>query len=70
LFSFVVESIFEALSGCAALHPDPENSADGDDDAFLDGSNFEVFNGDADQEFSQVGRVRSDFANDSRYAPY
>ena len=65
-----VEPIFESMSGCAALHPDPEDEADGDDDAFVDASNFEVFNGDADQELSQVGRVRSDFANSNRYAPY
>lgn len=58
------------MSGCAALHPDPEDQADGIDDAFVDTSNFEVFNGDADQELSEVGRVRSDFANNSRYAPY
>ena len=58
------------MSGCAALHPDPEGEADGNDDAFVDASNFEVFNGDADQELSQVGRVRSDFVNSSRFAPY
>ena len=58
------------MSGCAALHPDPEEEVDGDDGAFVDASDFEAFNGDADQELSQVGRVRSDFVNDSRYAPY
>jgi len=58
------------MSGCAALHPDPEDEVGGDDDAFVDTSDFEVFNGDPDQELSQVGRVRSDFVNDNRYAPY
>jgi nucleotide-sensitive chloride channel 1A len=58
------------MSGCAALHPDPEEEVDADDGAFVDASDFEAFNGDADQELSQVGRVRSDFVNDSRYAPY
>lgn len=58
------------MSACAALHPDPEVGGDGDDDAFVDPSNFEVFNGDADQELSQVGRVRRDFVENNRYAPY
>jgi len=58
------------MSGCAALHPDPEVEVDGSDDALVDASNFEAFDGDTDQELSQVGRVRSDFANDNRYAPY
>ena len=69
-FAFAVEPIFESMSGCAALHPDPEEDADGNDDAFVDPPNFEVFDGDADQELSQAGRVRSDFVNNSRYAPY
>jgi len=58
------------MSGCAALHPDPEDGVDENDDAFVDPSNFEVFNGDADQELSQVGRVRRDFVNNNRFAPY
>lgn len=58
------------MSVCAALHPDPVVEADGNDDAFVGASNFEVFDGDADQELSQVGRVRRDFINDNRYAPY
>ena len=44
------------MSSCAALHPDPEEEVDGNDDTFVDPSNFEVFDGDADQELSQVGR--------------
>lgn len=43
---------------------------DDDEDAFVDEGEFETFNGDEDQELSEVGRVRSDFVNDSRYAPY
>jgi len=42
------------------------------DDAFIDAdeSAFETFTGDEEQELSEVGRVRSNFVNDSRYAPY
>lgn len=43
---------------------------DEEDDAFIDSSAFETFNGDEDQELSEVGRVRSNFVNDNRYAPY
>jgi len=52
-----LEPIFESMSGCAALHPDPEEEIDENDSAFVDPSNFEVFNDDADQELSQVGRA-------------
>lgn len=70
-----VEPIFEALSYCASLHPDPmdENDMDDDDDAFIDAdenSPFETFNGTDGEELSEVGRVRSDFINNSRFAPY
>ncbi|KAF9790279.1 regulator of volume decrease after cellular swelling-domain-containing protein [Thelephora terrestris] len=65
-----LEPIFESMSSCAALHPDPEDELDMNGDTFVDPSNFEVFNGDADQELSEVGRVRSDFVNDNRYTPY
>lgn len=66
-----LETIFEALSLCASLHPDPATADDMDDDnnAFFDGD-FETFNGDENEELSEVGRVRSDFANNNRYAPY
>ena len=40
------------------------------DDAFIDSSAFETFDGDEGQELSEVGRVRSNFINDNRYAPY
>jgi len=67
-----LEPIFEALSLCAALHPDPQDMDDDADDAFIDAneSAFETFTGDEDEELSEVGRVRSNFVNDSRYAPY
>lgn len=68
-----MEPIFEALSACAALHPDPTDEMDDDDDAFIDldeNSPFETFTGADGEELSEVGRVRSDFINDSRYAPY
>ncbi|EDR08499.1 uncharacterized protein LACBIDRAFT_297232 [Laccaria bicolor S238N-H82] len=54
-----LDPIFEALSQCAALHPDKLSDEDDPDDAFIDadGSNFEVFTGDEDQELSEVGRA-------------
>ena len=68
---FIVEPIFENLSLCASLHPDPDDENDmDDDDAFVDSGEFETFTGDADQELSEVGKVRSDFLNNTRYNPY
>ncbi|KIY70663.1 hypothetical protein CYLTODRAFT_419618 [Cylindrobasidium torrendii FP15055 ss-10] len=64
-----LDSIFDALSLCASLHPDEPSPSDDEDDAFLDLDNFE----DADEdgkELSEAGKVRSDFTNDSRYKPY
>ncbi|KAF5370452.1 hypothetical protein D9615_009739 [Tricholomella constricta] len=57
-----LEPIFEALSMCAALHPDKNNDGeglDGDDDAFIDASNFDTFTGDEAQELSEVGRTNA-----------
>lgn len=69
-----VEPIFEALSACASLHPDPQDSDDDgdDDDVFIDPdtTQFEVFTGEGDEELSEVGRVRSAPVNDNRYLPY
>ncbi|KAI0788060.1 regulator of volume decrease after cellular swelling-domain-containing protein [Fomes fomentarius] len=67
-----LEPIFESLSLCASLHPDPndENDMDDDNDAFVDPGEFDTFNGDADEELSEVGKVRSDFLNNSRFNPY
>lgn len=78
LFAIIstVDPIFEALSYCASLHPDPQGSDDGeddyDDDAFIDPDTtaFEVFTGDEGEELSEVGRVRSAPNNDSRFQPY
>jgi chloride channel, nucleotide-sensitive, 1A len=70
----LVEPIFEALSLCASLHPDPadEDDMDDDNDVFIDTdpSTFEVFTGDEGQELSEAGRVRSSFVNDNRFNPY
>lgn len=65
-----MDPIFEALSQCAALHPDPAMSDD--EDAFLspNEAGFEIFNGDEGEELSEVGRVRSDFMTDARFKPY
>lgn len=70
--TFAVEPIFEAMSVCASLHPDPNMSEDDDGlgDGFVSDGQFETLNGDEQQELSEVGRVRSDFVNDNRYAPY
>lgn len=67
-----VEPIFEALSLCASLHPDPADDMDDDSDAFIsaDAADLEIFTGEDGQELSEVGRVRSNFQNDSRYQPY
>lgn len=40
------------------------------DHAFVDTAGFETFNGTDGEELSEVGRVRSDFVNNNRYAPY
>ncbi|KAF8838583.1 hypothetical protein BDN67DRAFT_907062 [Paxillus ammoniavirescens] len=65
-----LESIFEAMSFCASLHPDPNMSEedDADDDAFVSADQFETFTGEEGEELSEVGRVRS--INNNRYAPY
>ncbi|KAG8899833.1 hypothetical protein FRC00_000860 [Tulasnella sp. 408] len=71
-----VEKIFEALSHCAALHPDPNggNDGEGDFEGFEDDEALIDADGELDEEeLSEVGRVRSDkFASseDNRYKPY
>ena len=68
-----VEPIFEALSYCASLHPDPQDSDDEDDnDVFIDPDTtlFETFTGEEGEELSEVGRVRNAPINDNRYQPY
>ncbi|KAJ7454816.1 regulator of volume decrease after cellular swelling-domain-containing protein [Mycena latifolia] len=55
-----LEPIFEALSRCAALHPDKATPSDDEEmDAFIDADEggFELFTGDEDQELSEVGRA-------------
>ncbi|KAG2076562.1 hypothetical protein BDR04DRAFT_1089720 [Suillus decipiens] len=53
-----LESIFEAMSLCASLHPDPDASDDDDlDEAFMDESAFETFTGEEGEELSEVGRA-------------
>lgn len=66
----IVDVIFESLSYCASLHPDPNvMEEEGDDEAFYRGD-FQAFTGEGDEELSEVGRVRSNFVNDNRYQPY
>ncbi|PBK92648.1 hypothetical protein ARMGADRAFT_1013197 [Armillaria gallica] len=55
-----LDTIFKALSVCASLHPDEPSPSD-EDEAFVDADEVQV---------GEVGRVRSDFINDSRYQPY
>ncbi|KAG8763652.1 hypothetical protein FRC11_014629 [Ceratobasidium sp. 423] len=52
-----VEPIFEALSQCAALHPDPND--EGEDDGWVDDGEggFETFDGTNEEELSEVGRA-------------
>ncbi|KAG1852973.1 regulator of volume decrease after cellular swelling-domain-containing protein [Suillus tomentosus] len=53
-----LELIFEAMSLCASLHPDPNVSDDDDlDEAFMDESAFETFTGNEGDELSEVGRA-------------
>ncbi|KAA1467360.1 hypothetical protein DENSPDRAFT_832381 [Dentipellis sp. KUC8613] len=53
-----LEPIFESLSYCASLHPDPmDDDENGLDDAFVDSGDFEVFTGTDGEELSEVGRA-------------
>jgi nucleotide-sensitive chloride channel 1A len=72
-----VEPMFEALSQCAALHPDENEDEDEDDfdEAFLDTDegNVNQSNGTEQEELSEAGRVRSDLSqqpHNARFAPY
>ncbi|GJE85591.1 Voldacs domain-containing protein [Phanerochaete sordida] len=70
-----LEPIFEALSYCASLHPDPmdENDMDDDDDAFIDAdenSPFETFNGTDGEELSEVGRAALAHLESIIYDPF
>ncbi|KAG5350562.1 hypothetical protein C0989_010426 [Termitomyces sp. Mn162] len=67
-----LEQIFEALSTCAALHPDPNVDLDDDDDATIDplSTPFETFNGSADEESSEVGRAALAHIESIIYDPF
>ncbi|KAF8604215.1 hypothetical protein BDV93DRAFT_575781 [Ceratobasidium sp. AG-I] len=68
-----VEPIFEALSQCAALHPDPNDNGADDPDWMDERSGFDTFDGTTEEELSEVGRVRSDLTHSSqsaRFQPY
>ena len=66
-----VELIFEAMCLCASLHPDPNLSEEDEPDGiFVSDTHFETLAGEGEEELSEAGRVRSDFVNSSRYAPY
>ncbi|KAG6334111.1 hypothetical protein ID866_4973 [Astraeus odoratus] len=66
-----LEPIFEALSLCASLHPDPCMSEDGDDDdAFLSADHFEPFAGGEEEELSEVGRAALEHLESIIYDPF
>ncbi|KAH9921312.1 regulator of volume decrease after cellular swelling-domain-containing protein [Fomitopsis serialis] len=68
-----LEPIFEALSLCASLHPDPASANDMDedgDDAFIDAGAFETFNGDENEELSEVGRAALEHLESIIYDPW
>ncbi|KAN0093116.1 Regulator of volume decrease after cellular swelling domain containing protein [Tylopilus felleus] len=53
-----LEPIFEAMSLCASLHPDPNQSEEDEfDDALVSDAQFETLDGDEGQELSEVGRA-------------
>ncbi|KAG6840836.1 hypothetical protein C0991_004059 [Blastosporella zonata] len=65
-----LDQIFESLSLCAALHPDPSSPDDFDndnDDAIIDPLNspFDTFSGTDAEELSEVGRVRTSASDDA-----
>ncbi|KAJ3472970.1 hypothetical protein NLI96_g13181 [Meripilus lineatus] len=70
--SVALEPIFEALSHCASLHPDPADADDMDDDndAFIDTNGLETFDGDEDQELSEVGRAALAHLESIIYNPF
>ncbi|KAG6860832.1 hypothetical protein C0995_007076 [Termitomyces sp. Mi166 len=67
-----LEQIFEALSTCAALHPDPNTDLDDDDDTTIDplSTPFDTFNGSADEELSEVGRAALAHMESIIYDPF
>ncbi|EIM91386.1 uncharacterized protein STEHIDRAFT_153030 [Stereum hirsutum FP-91666 SS1] len=70
-----LEPIFESLSYCASLHPDPNMSEDEDDfgmgdEAFVDTAGFETFNGTDGEELSEVGRAALEHLESIIYDPH
>ncbi|KAH7919374.1 hypothetical protein BV22DRAFT_1040967 [Leucogyrophana mollusca] len=66
-----LEPIFEALSHCASLHPDPNVSDEDDlDDAFVAADGFETFAGNEEEELSEVGRAALEHLESIIYDPF
>ncbi|KAG1721439.1 regulator of volume decrease after cellular swelling-domain-containing protein [Suillus occidentalis] len=66
-----LEPIFEAMSLCASLHPDPNVSDDDDlDEAFMDEGAFETFTGEEGDELSEVGRAALEHLESIIIDPY
>ncbi|KZT06114.1 uncharacterized protein LAESUDRAFT_726336 [Laetiporus sulphureus 93-53] len=66
-----LEAIFENLSICASLHPDPASlSDDMDDEIFADADQVEMFNGDEQEELSEVGRAALAHLESIIYNPF
>ncbi|KAF9243557.1 regulator of volume decrease after cellular swelling-domain-containing protein [Melanogaster broomeanus] len=66
-----LEPIFEAMSLCASLHPDPNMSEDDDpDDAFISTDQFETFDGEEGEELSDVGRAALAHLESIIYDPF
>ncbi|EMD33396.1 hypothetical protein CERSUDRAFT_126142 [Gelatoporia subvermispora B] len=67
-----LEPIFESLSLCASLHPDPASLSDDMDDAFLDADDagLETFTGDEAAELSEVGRAALAHLESIIYNPF
>ncbi|CCM07058.1 uncharacterized protein FIBRA_09380 [Fibroporia radiculosa] len=66
-----LESIFESLSICASLHPDPASMSDDvEDDAFIDADDLETFTGDENEELSEVGRAALAHLESIIYDPF
>ncbi|KAF8340012.1 regulator of volume decrease after cellular swelling-domain-containing protein [Cantharellus anzutake] len=73
-----VTTVFEALSHCSSLHPDPNSEGEGyeyddteeDDAVYVNTGDHRAFTGEDGEELSEAGRVRSNFANNNRFTPY
>ncbi|TEB34720.1 hypothetical protein FA13DRAFT_1763140 [Coprinellus micaceus] len=68
-----LDTIFEALSYCASLHPDKFDDEEGMDDGVMmadDNSPFEFFTGDGDEELSEVGKAALAHLESIVYDPF